>query len=51
MKVCLGDIQTEKGHQVVEELRQKFGKDKVFFETCDVISEADVESKCYCNIL
>jgi len=35
-KVCISDVKVDVGLAALEELRSKFGKDKVFFAECDV---------------
>lgn len=42
-KVCLADIQDEKGQALVEELQQKYGKDKVFYQHCNVCKSEEIE--------
>jgi len=38
-KVCLSDLKLEVGEKTLLELREKFGKENVYFEACDVTDE------------
>merc|ERR1712158_251341 len=38
-KVCISDVREERGLATLEELREKFGKDKVTFVQCDVTKQ------------
>lgn len=38
-KVCLSDLKLEVGEKTLVELREKFGKENVYFEACDVTDE------------
>ena len=39
VKVCISDINVEKGEEALTQLRQRFGLDKVHFVGCDVTSD------------
>ncbi|XP_059152905.1 15-hydroxyprostaglandin dehydrogenase [NAD(+)]-like [Physella acuta] len=43
-RVCLTDVQVNKGQQVESVLQKKYGQDKVFFLPCDVSSEENLKS-------
>jgi len=38
-KVCISDLKQETGEKTLEELRERFGEEKVCFVACDVTSE------------
>lgn len=50
LKVCVSDIQKEKGEKFMVEQQKKFGIDKIKFTVCDVTKEEDFESK-KCELL
>jgi len=39
VRVCISDVNTEKGEATLKELRERFGQDKVHFVACDVTSD------------
>ena len=43
VKVCISDINVEKGEEALTQLRQRFGLDKVHFVGCDVTSDEQFE--------
>jgi len=43
-KVCVADLNEEKGREFVSEQQQEFGKDRVIFSLCDVSKESHYEA-------
>ena len=42
-QVCMADIATEKGHNLVQKFTTEYGAGKAFFSRCDVKSEEDIK--------
>ena len=43
-KVCISDVKVDQGRKVLEEFREKFGKENVCFIACDVTKEEQIVS-------
>ena len=43
VKVCISDVNQEKGETTLTELRERFGQDKVCFFKCDVTKDEEFE--------
>merc|ERR1711973_155045 len=49
-KVCISDVREEGGLATLEELREKFGKEKVTFVQCDVTKQEQFTKYVWFNL-
>ena len=43
-RVCLSDVNRNKGEATLKELQEKYGKDRISFTSCDVTNEEEIRN-------